>query len=166
MFWDFETKSYFSSLQKSGADGTPPSPILIRDMYREFFVPRMRETREDWTNVSEDIIYVGPHRKPQEHELNKALPRLRQTAADKVAHKSAATCKAACEARKECFQWLWYGEGVCALSKSFKIGYPGNPNDEPKKRTMSGWMTKRIEQWVREHGECDGPKWPKIPVGK
>ena len=157
LFWEFETKTYLK--RKAGGE---PTPVTIRDMYFQYFEPRTAEHREDWNNVSDDIIFINPNRKAQEHEKPKLIPANKQQDWQKVAHKSFSNCRTACEKTPECFQFVYYNSETCCLSKSFKIGYPTSRPEDVKKREASGWLTDRIKEWVEKQGECTALIWPSV----
>lgn len=154
LFWEFEVKR-----QLAGPNTTQPNPVLIRDMYVEYFLPRATDSRDDWNNVSKDVIYLN--RTATEDEGAAVPDDKKKTDVEKAAHASLEDCRAACEAMADCFQFSYVYEGKCSLSKSFKIGYPASPAEEPAKRTTSVWLTDRIKAWIEEEGECE-PKWPDV----
>ncbi|SPN98442.1 uncharacterized protein DNG_01486 [Cephalotrichum gorgonifer] len=159
-FWEFEMKRYLSTNPSPDAK---PNPVLLKDMYKEYFLPRLTSQREDWNNISEDIIYLG--REPTDDEKNRVVPENKQTDVEKVAHASIENCRAACEANPECYQYSYWGEGKCNLSNSFKIGYPAKHEEEVTKRQTAGWLEDRIKAWVEEQGECEEAKWPDTAPG-
>lgn len=154
LFWEFEMKRHLSA-----ADTSQPNPVLIRDMYVEYFVPRATDQRDDWNNVSKDVIYLN--RTATDEEAGRAVPDEKKTDFEKVAHESPDKCRAACKAMPDCFQFSYVYEGKCSLGKSFKIGYPASPAKEPTEKITSGWLTERITSWVEEQGECEA-SWPKV----
>jgi hypothetical protein len=158
LFWEFETKTYLDR----AAAGEDPAPITIRDMYFEYFLPRTTDLRENWNNVSDDIIYIPPNRKPQAREKHKLVPARRQKDWEKVAHTSLENCRTACEKTPTCFQFTYYYEETCWLSKSFKIGYPTQHSVDRRENKVSGWLTERIKEWVDEQGECTKLIWPQV----
>lgn len=62
------------------------------------------------------------------------------------AWKSVDTCKAACEAEPECFQFLWR-KGNCALQRTISLGRYRAP-DEDGGVWKSGWLEARIGAWT------------------
>ena len=156
LFWEFEVRR-----QLAGPSPSEPNPVLIRDMYVEYFLPRATASRDDWNNVSKDVIYLS--RTPTEDEESAAVPDAKKKSeVERAAHTSPEGCRAACEAMPECYQYSFVHEGKCSLGKSFKIGYPASSAaDEPAKRTTSGWLTERIETWVADQGECEA-RWPDV----
>ncbi|KAL2105712.1 hypothetical protein VUR80DRAFT_7009 [Thermomyces stellatus] len=155
LFWEFEVRRHLSAENTAA-----PNPVLIRDMYVEYFLPRAADSRDDWNNVSKDVIYLN--RTATEDEEGAAVPEAKKKSdIEKAAHVSPENCRAACEAMADCFQYSYVHEGKCSLGKSFKIGYPASPAKEPAKRTTSGWLTERIKSWVEEQGECEA-EWPAV----
>lgn len=157
VFWEFEMRRYLESAN-TGSDAQQPSPILLRDMYLEYALPRLSNARDDWNNVSQDVIYLNGT--ATEGEQKKVVPVAKQSQVEKAAHASPDGCRTACENMRDCFQYSYFYEGKCILSKSFKIGYPTKHEEELVKRQTSGWLLDRIEAWVEKQGECKGPKWP------
>lgn len=155
LFWEFEMQRHLGSNNAS-----QQGPVLLRDMYTEYFLPRMTDLRDDWNNVSKDVVYLG--REPNDDEKGKAVPEEKKSEVGKKAHASVEDCRAACEEMPECFQYQFAHEGKCSLSKSFKIGYPAKRDEDVAKRQTSGWLTGRIAAWVEEQGECAEAKWPEI----
>lgn len=154
LFWEFEVKR-----QLAGENTTQPNPVLIRDMYVEYFLPRATDSRDDWNNVSKDVTLLN--RAPTREERDTAVPDEEKSDVEAVAHTSFEKCRAACKAMPECFQFSFVKEEKCALSKSFKIGYPASRAEDPEKKTTSGWLTERIKMWIEKQGECEA-KWPEV----
>lgn len=158
LFWEYEMKRHLAAENTS-----EPHPVLIRDMYLEYFLPRATDARDDWNNASKDVLLLG--RAPTEDEKGIAVPDAKKSDIERVAHASFEGCRAACKATASCFQFSFVGEGKCALGKSFKIGYPTGKEKDEAKRTRSGWLTERIKGWVEEQGECE-PEWPEVRADK
>lgn len=157
LFWEYEMKRHLSAKNTSG-----PNPVLIRDMYLEYFVPRATDARDDWNNGSRDVIYLD--RAPTEEEKSITVPDAKKSDVERIAHASPEGCRAACKATPGCFQFSFLHEGKCSLGKSFKIGYPAAAQEDGAKRTTSGWLTERIRGWVEEQGECEA-QWPEVKTG-
>jgi hypothetical protein len=157
LFWEFEIKRYLES--SSSSNNVAPRPVLLRDMYVEYMLPRLSDTRDDWNNVSEDLIYLN--RTPREDEAEHVVPVGKQNVFERVAHESPDACRTACENTQDCFQYSYFYEGKCVLGRSFKIGYPTKHEEELAKRQTSGWMVDRIKAWVEKQGECKTVKWPE-----
>lgn len=154
MFWEYEMKRHL------GAENTTrANPVLIRDMYLEYFLPRATDQRDDWNNASKDVIYLN--RAPTDEEKSKTVPEAKKSDIERIAHASPEGCRAACKAKADCFQFSYVPEGKCSLGKSFKIGYPTGRDEDAAKRVTSGWLTERIKAWVEEQGECEA-KWPEV----
>jgi len=58
-FWDFERTFY----RAQGFGDT--RPMLIRDIYNEYFQARMQTRRGGWDNFSEDRFYIDPNLSPK-----------------------------------------------------------------------------------------------------
>jgi len=154
LFWEFEMRHHLAARQpKNGL----PQPVLIRDMYYEYFLPRMAKQRDDWNNVSEDRRFSAKLTKERERNKEKVPSH------EKTAHKSLDACRSACEAIESCFQYSYFGASAeCAISNSFKIGYPMPPEADRRKRQTSGWLTERILKWVDAHDVCGDFVWPDV----
>ncbi|PKS13162.1 hypothetical protein jhhlp_000505 [Lomentospora prolificans] len=160
LFWEFEVKWY---LKHKSSSSTEVKPVLLRDMYLEYFLPKADDQREDWNNISEDFIYLT--RAPTDDEKGRMVPDDKQSKFERLAPTSLENCKLACEKKSECFQYAYWGDGKCALSKSFKIGYPTNHEEDPARRQTAGWLIDRIKTWVAKQGGCSNPTWPNTEGG-
>ena len=155
IFWDFESRHY-----QKVETRRPLRPILLRDMYLEYFVPLMTDSLDNWDNLAADKVY--DNRTEPEKGWN-PLAKGRDREWETQAFASAAQCRTACEKTKECFQYTFHHDGRCGLGKAFRIGYPLNPNEgDQAKRQTSGWLTGRIKAWADAQGACDKVLWPKV----
>lgn len=159
-FWEFEARTHLRA--PASRPGEPPRPILLRDMYHEFFRPRASAVREDWTNISDDRVYETPKLDGEGGERAAQEQREKLAEWEKVAHMSLENCRRACEKTSDCFQYLYYHEQKCGISRSFKIGYPLKHEEELSKRQTSGWLLDRIDKWVAKQGECTNIIWPDV----
>ena len=155
MYWDFELGHF----QKSKMEKIrPPAPVLLRDLYFEFFVPRMLERLENWDSLSEDKWYTdkteidkGWHFPMDDHKW------------ETEAYMSEANCRKACEKTKECFQYIFFHDKRCRLGNAFCMGHPLDPNETDEgRRQTSGWLTDRIKTWVTKQGSCGKVLWPEV----
>ena len=80
------------------------------------------------------------------------------TETEKKAYLSFEDCCAACEEDKNCFQYVYY-EQTCKLEHAFRLGKYNAPDSQGEVVWKSGWMLKKIRQWV-EMNPCEGPEWP------
>lgn len=153
----------------------------MRDLYESLIAPKMRETRENWDNGSDDTCYISREPDAQERADGQARDRQKKeddmSAIEKEAWKSPENCAKVCESEipeeasndkkkqrdRNCFQYRWHDE-VCCTSKSFKLGEPKSKaaGDDPKAKWTSGWYKKGIQDWINAMGECKEPAW-KIP---
>lgn len=100
------------------------------------------DNNKDMWDDFHDQKYVWHRRKPEDQKHD----------AEKVAHKSFDKCKAACDVVADCMQFRWQDD-ACAMSKNFRLGNPMEKK-EGKQRWSSGWNVKRINQWIKDQGEC------------
>ena len=87
------------------------------------------ESRKDWDNLSNDLIYDPPT-----EESEKTGSPLDPS---NYAYKSLSNCRRACKENTECFQYLWDGR-CCKLGRSFKLGGLRETAEGDVKFT-SGW---------------------------
>ncbi|TGJ81491.1 hypothetical protein E0Z10_g7273 [Xylaria hypoxylon] len=155
--------------------------LMIKDLYDSLIAPKMRKTRENWDNGSDDVCYINPDPGAQERADGQARDRQRKedemSEIEKTAWKSPENCAKVCETeisaedsdnkekklQRNCFQYRWHDE-VCCTSKSFKFG---EPKPKPagldlKAKWTSGWYMEGIKDWIDAMGECTKPAW-KIP---
>ncbi|KAF4609607.1 hypothetical protein G7Y89_g15848 [Cudoniella acicularis] len=109
------------------------SPLLFKDLFA-YISPLLTATREDWENIEEA---------PPENT--------------KTSYKSFEYCKAACEADKRCFQFVFHGT-TCALSHTIRLGRERLPENEGDDRYFSGWNMERIREWTSKT-ECENAHW-------
>ncbi|OHF00075.1 hypothetical protein CORC01_04721 [Colletotrichum orchidophilum] len=155
-FWEYEHKRYADpSLPQ------PPPVMRIKDIYHEFFAPRMQPERADWDNLADDQFFLDESaNKHQDWQLNRAKKE-DLTNEEKVAHLSFGHCRKACETDKSCFSFQ-YKDGVCGFSWAWKLGHPVKRESTDEKRTMSGWAVEKINTWIEQQGECGPVKWPDV----
>ncbi|KAK8095002.1 hypothetical protein PG997_001687 [Apiospora hydei] len=168
-FWEYE-RDFFQphdSSARSSLSTPPQRTLLLKDIYTHFFAPKMQSSREDWDNLSDDVLYVdlststdSKGRKLETWELDRAK-KGPMTQVERKAHKSFEDCRAMCEAANDCFQFLYHA-GVCAKSFSFKLGHPNRSEQSPAYRWRSGWNVPKINKWIERQGECKKPIWPKV----
>ncbi|KAH8886006.1 hypothetical protein GQ53DRAFT_750838 [Thozetella sp. PMI_491] len=157
LFWEYEMNRHLEIAEKTSA---VVSPVLLRDMYFQYFAPRVSDVRDDWDNISGDVLYLAG--RPSDGEKSKVVPERKRKDYEKVAHHSVENCRTACEKMPDCFQYLFKPDEFCKLGKSFRIGYPMAPEKDPAKRHTAGWLRERIQAWVDAQGECESAIWPTI----
>lgn len=135
------------------------TPLLYRDLY-EFRHPGTPAVLNNWDNG--DWARFGP---PGDARVD-----------------SFESCGKACEASRDCVQWLWRGldAAECVLMRQVRYGVPREPEPipqpepkegeeapkeprapKPKEKWVnfkSGWMTQRIDRW-REQRTCSAVQW-------
>lgn len=71
-------------------------------MYQTFFAPNLLPYREDWTNLSDDVCYIGPEPEAQEHagshEKGRQMEEGKKSVVERTAHASPDACARVCEA--------------------------------------------------------------------
>lgn len=159
-FWEYE-RDFFQPRDKVRSLTTQRT-LLLKDIYTRYFAPKMQASREDWDNLSDDVLYIDRDsgRKWDAFELERAK-KGPMSQVERKAHKSFEDCRAMCEAVESCFQFL-YHDGLCASSLSFKLGKPNRSEQSPAKRWKSGWIVPKINKWIERQGECKKPIWPSV----
>lgn len=165
--WDFEQRRLANH---SGPVSTLP-PLLIKDLYYEYFQPKLVQKLEDWDNMYDDYLnnvwyYLDKDDKNHDWENfhdQKYIWHMKDknqlNDLEKKAHKSFDDCRKACESLDECLQFRWQDD-ACAMSKNFRLGNPMRKEDEPSKRWMSGWDVEKINKWIDAQDECV-PSFPE-----
>ncbi|KAI1769927.1 glycosyltransferase family 31 protein [Hypoxylon cercidicola] len=142
-----------------------PDPTLrFKDIYHEFVEPKLSVRRDDWDNLSNDVVYLDRNAKHEQWQKNRAKKldqQIRVSAVEMDAHKSFNHCRKLCDTVASCFQFS-YHDGICAYSKSFMLGKPMEKTDEIEQRWVSGWNVNRIRTWVDRQGNCKEPVWPNV----
>ncbi|KAI1800755.1 glycosyltransferase family 31 protein [Daldinia bambusicola] len=169
---DFEQHFYQSH-------GVPHPIMRFKDIYEAFVDPKLMARRDDWDNLSEDVLFLDPaHRsssrdpkwqqdkdsaeKPHGRQKIRATTATAASAVELDAYKSFEHCRKLCHSTHDCFQFS-YRAGACAYNKSFRLGKPA-----PKKTSaeedgwVSGWNIERIRAWVEGQAQCGEPVWPKL----
>ncbi|KAJ9632988.1 hypothetical protein H2204_007378 [Knufia peltigerae] len=108
-------------------------PLTFEELFFGLVEPLIRDRREDWTNMSEDVVY-------DEDDKNRA-------------GKSYEACLKACTANERCIQFEHFGH-TCRLSYDIRLGHRQLPNGG--KRWTSGWLMERIHDFKASHSPCNG----------
>jgi hypothetical protein len=108
----------------------PAEPLTLQELFTQHIRPQLRDRREDWTNMSEDVAYQG-------------LP----------AGISFEACQTACERDSACLQFEHVGD-TCSISYSIRLGHEDVGTST--RRSTSGWMLDRIQAFEAKHSPCDG----------
>jgi hypothetical protein len=108
-------------------------PMLYRDYFDGFMIPMIAKSqnRTDWDNFS------------QWHVLTDT------TRSSGYAHASAEGCRAACDIRSKCVQYV-YEPNKCRLGTAVRIGEPVAAD----KRMKSGWLPHRVKKFSQSFGTC------------
>ncbi|KAG8160476.1 hypothetical protein KVR01_010012 [Diaporthe batatas] len=153
-FWAFERKR-FAQTQK---------PLLFKEIYHEYFEPKLIPMRQDWDNYSDGWYYLDQGSKDHDWEdwrIQRSTNEDRKSELQKLAHLSAEDCARACDEHVECFQWSYKNE-CCAMKKTFQLGRPIKRPKEDKERMTSGWPVTKIDRWIEKQGECKQVHWPTV----
>ncbi|KAI1656263.1 glycosyltransferase family 31 protein [Daldinia decipiens] len=156
---DFEQRFYQSR-------GVPRPIIRFKDVYHEFVAPKLMARRDDWDNLSDDVLYLDlehseRYPKWQRDSAKKPHQQIRAAAVELDAHKSFEHCRKLCDSNHDCFQFS-YRAGACAYNKSFRLGKPAPKVNNEEEKWVSGWNIERIRAWVERQGQCKETVWPKI----
>lgn len=142
--------------------------MRFKDIFDEFVAPKLVVRRDDWDNLSDDVLYLdydAPHPQWQKDRAKKLHKMLMVASVEKHAHESFETCRRLCDSTKDCFQFAFH-DGVCAYHKSFMLGKPAKKaevrEDQKDEIWVSGWNVNRIRSWIRKQGRCQEPVWPEI----
>jgi hypothetical protein len=106
------------------------------------------QNRSDWDNLSSSLTYTD------------------STRTSSYAHSSPDTCRAACDIRAKCVQFV-HEPNKCRLGTTVRFG-EAVPSD---KHMNSGWLLHRVEKFAQNMGICPtgdaffipGPEQPKEP---
>ncbi|KAI1471022.1 glycosyltransferase family 31 protein [Daldinia caldariorum] len=156
---DFEKRFYQSR-------GVPRPVMRFKDIFEEFVAPKFMARRDDWDNLSEDVLYLDPNRsgrypKWQQDSAKKPHKQIRASAVEQDAYKSFEHCRKLCHSIHDCFQFS-YRAGACTYNKSFRLGKPAPKTSTEEDRWVSGWNIERIRPWVEGQAPCGEPVWPKL----
>lgn len=153
-FWEFEHR-------RSAND---QRPLVFKDVYHRYLEPKLVEMREDWDNHSDDWFYIDFDAKDRAWEdwrVDRAVEDKEKSELEKKAHESFDDCARACEAHDECFQFGWK-DNCCGMKRSFVLGWPVKKEKVERKRTKSGWDIAKINDWVKDQGDCKRVIWPEV----
>jgi hypothetical protein len=108
-------------------------PILFKDYFEGFLIPLMgaSQNRSDWDNLSSTLIYTDTSK------------------TSSYAHSSPDTCRAACDIREKCVQFV-HEPNKCRLSTTVRFGEAVASD----KHMNSGWLLHRVEKFAQQMGEC------------
>ncbi|KAI2632619.1 glycosyltransferase family 31 protein [Hypomontagnella submonticulosa] len=142
------------------------SEDISSDIFYEFIAPKLTARRDDWDNLSEDVLYIHPndisgYTQWQQDHARPLHMMLSVPAIEYEAHKSFEYCRKMCDGTPDCFQFSYHA-GACTYHKSFKLGRPVAKTDNEEDRWISGWNMDRIRAWAEEHQNCQDPVWPNV----
>lgn len=124
----------FTSLsQWEKARSHPERPLMFEELFT-MIEPHLRRESEDWSNLSEDVMY-----KP-----------------GKKASKSFEHCRKACINDSSCIQFQHTGT-ECRLGYSIRLGR--HQPREGERQCRSGWMLDRIKAFKQARSPCQGARF-------
>lgn len=124
--------------------------MLFGELYEHLIEPFISAEREDWYNLSDDIVYKAPG---VEGGRQKDLEDMSQT--EKDAHISFHHCGRACDEEPRCFQYVYFNNS-CGFSYSYRLGESRPPDSDTSFK--SGWNLRNIEKDKIENA-CVSPDW-------
>ncbi len=131
-FWDFERRHY-SSQDK-------PKPLLMKDVFYELILPRLRPVRRDWDNWAKQRYYLNRNESRWDEGHKEGMkPEEEMTEEEKVAYKSPEACAAACHSvsADECLRWR-FRDGYCVFDNTMILGSPTARAGERKTACTAG----------------------------
>ncbi|KAM0357020.1 hypothetical protein ACHAP4_006727 [Fusarium culmorum] len=76
-------------------------PVQIREMYHQFWAPRLESEHDEWDNLSDDVCYIGfgseAQAKASDHQRNRQRKEGDKNAVEQQAHRSKEHCAKVCE---------------------------------------------------------------------
>lgn len=125
----------------------------MADIYEYFIGRDLPADREDWHNLSDDLIFRAPGvQGPRQMSPDEMNP------VEKNAHRSFEDCRAACEQHARCYQYLHdSAQKTCGFSFSYRLG-ERRLADDNEHRYKSGWVREKIERDYQEN-MCKEPQW-------
>ncbi|POR31724.1 Uncharacterized protein TPAR_08046, partial [Tolypocladium paradoxum] len=134
-------------------------PMRIKDLYHRFVEDRLRATRDDWDNLSDNVFYLNSSASNYADWELKRAKQENLSALEMAAHQSFDDCRRACQSLDKCFQYR-FRNGICAISHTIKHGNPTKKEKEERWAYRSGWNVKRIQEWVKAHDSCGDVEFP------
>ncbi|KAH7119856.1 hypothetical protein B0J11DRAFT_71569 [Dendryphion nanum] len=122
---DYDDLRHWESARKDAS-----IPLTFEELF-SYIEPTITDQKEDWSNLSGDVVHKAPH----------------------SAAKTVEACRAACGADKKCLQFEHLGD-TCRLSHVVRMGHDQYP--EENRRWVSGWMMERIGTFRETRSPCLG----------
>lgn len=131
--------------------------MTFSELYFHFVEPHLVESRDHWDNLSDEETYPrNDDSAKQEGDGDGNI--VEASDIEDHAHESFDACRAACDAKPRCMQFLHHGS-ICRLHYSVRLGhYRGDGGDGDAAMVRSGWMLQRIRAWT-EATPCEEAKW-------
>ncbi|RGP64069.1 glycosyltransferase family 31 [Fusarium longipes] len=140
--WHFE-----KTRQKEG-------PVQIREMYHEFWGPKLKSEQDEWDNLSDDVCYIGfgseAQAKASDHQKNRQRKESEKNAVEQQAHRSKEHCAKVCES-----DGLGISENDYYSLKDDNERNKMIKNRYNQKRRDKNWNTsRRCFQWRYHNNVC------------
>ncbi|KAI9825516.1 MAG: hypothetical protein M1819_000508 [Sarea resinae] len=133
-------------------------PLLLSEIFDHFVQPIIAPTREDWDNLSHDLIYRSASAIAGEEATYAGKSYDTLTPPEREASFSFEHCRAACIDNPECKQFKFQNQ-TCSLARAISRGTASAPKPADQGgRVMSGWMVERVEAFKQRMGPCE-PAW-------
>ncbi|KAL7623669.1 hypothetical protein AAE478_005221 [Parahypoxylon ruwenzoriense] len=165
---DVEQAEFEKRFYESHVDIPTRSVLRFRDIYAEFIASKLVARRDNWDNLSGDVLYLDPDTKDQHEQRQRDLSKNlnpqhqdRLSTAEREAPRSFEHCRRVCDEARDCFQFSYHA-GLCAYGRSFRLGKPATKVGRKDQKWISGWAVDRIQAWVSEKGQCEEPVWPLV----
>lgn len=138
-----------------GASRVQGRPFLIKDLYEEMVADKIVPERDDWDNLSDDVVLRAPDAEGEDdgRKLTEEI-----TAAEREAYLSFEHCRLACKEDQRCFQFAYRSDRRCGLSHSYRLGGSRSLDGSRGPRYRSGWDVERMARDQKEH-PCHGAEW-------
>ncbi|RMZ81593.1 hypothetical protein DV737_g2534, partial [Chaetothyriales sp. CBS 132003] len=127
------------------------TPLLFKDLYEGMIAPEVHAERDDWYNLSDDLMYRAPGLGGDRQKAEKDM-----TPVEKEAHLSFEHCRRACDEQDRCWQFVYYNQ-TCGFSYSYRLGEKRAP-DKDGKPYKSGWALAKIAR-DQNANACDSALW-------
>ncbi|CAG8961076.1 hypothetical protein HYFRA_00002618 [Hymenoscyphus fraxineus] len=145
------------------------------ELYHHFVEPNLSVEKDNWDNLSHGPTFSAKILQSERiktlkeeqrfklagEELRRKANMLNWTPVEMVSFKSFENCQMACQARDDCFQFVFideYDGPTCRLGLNFRLGKYQPPKKGRKVMWKSGWMKQKIMNWAQEN-PCREVDW-------
>lgn len=126
-------------------------PLLLRDLYAGMVASDIIAERDEWYNLSDDLMYRAPGVNGDRQKPNEDMSSI-----EKEAYMSFEHCRRACEEQDGCYQFV-YSDQLCGFSYSYRLGRK-RLRDPSGASYKSGWLLYKIARDQAAH-PCSSPRW-------